>query len=203
MNPLSTTEKEQVARLLSYSSTVGGWYLLIMAGLVFVIWSLPLLNIIRITADRELFLIGFFVLGLAFLLPGLWMLNRRKKVRALLDGSFTAATAEVLAIDQSDPSTGLHIKLLVQSLDYQGVEAHLTVYGRPPWSVGEKVELLFLADGVRFFPRYLDFRTSFGYLQTAEQVDKAKMRKSITLIVLGSLVLFGVLMGAVVSAGNQ
>lgn len=203
MNPLSAQEKEQLARLLSYNTTVGGWFLLFMAGLIFVIWSLPLVGIINLTADLEEFLIGFFVLGLAFFLPGLWMLRRRKKVRGLLDGPLEFATAEVLAVDQSDPSNGLHAQLLVQTPNYQEVEAFLTIYGRSPWSVGEKVELLFLADGVRFFPRHLDFRSSFGTVQTPEQVDKVNIRKAIILIVLGSLVLLGALLAAVASLNNQ
>lgn len=197
MNPLTTAERDKLARHLSYSTTVGGWFLIGMAVFTAVLFTLPLFGILNnnnIQYDPAL-IGGLIPLLLAFLIPGIWLLRRRRKIRAQLDGDLLTGTADITKITGPDPYSGYTIKLRVNTPSGEQKEGTLNSYAKPTWQAGERIQLLFTADETLFFPRYSDINMNIGRLYTPQQTTTRKRWKYAIWLIIGGLLLIGFSIG--------
>ena len=195
MNPLTSEERDKLARHLAYNATAGGWFLLFMATFVLIIFTLPYLGILNF--DRwEPELIGAFIpFLLAFAVPGWWLINRRKHTRTMLDDPLLTGTAEIIHIDHTDPSSGWYVTLRVKTPSHTETESTLQSYAQPSWEVGEQIELLFTEDERRYFPRDLSHNANFGRIYTIDEKDANRRWGLVIGFIIGGLFLMGIIIG--------
>lgn len=197
MNPLTASERDKFARHLSYSATIGGWFLIGMGIFTGVLFLLPLFGILNnnnIEYDPAL-IGGLIPLLLAFFVPGIWLLRRRRKIRAQLDEPLLTGTADVAQVSGPDPYSGYTTNLRVKTPSGGQKESTLNSYAKPPWQSGERIQLLFTADESHFFPRHLDINMNLGRLYTPQQTTNRQRWKTVFWLIVGGLVLIGFSIG--------
>ena len=193
MELLSEAEKDKLARHLTYSATVGGNTFLGLGLLMVIALSLPLLGVTVEPIRYEPEVIGGLLpLLLAFFLPAIWLFRRRPAVRAQLDGSLQPASGNVTKVDHTMPSRGWFVTLEIRTPSLTVGEATLQSFAQPPWQVGEEIDLLFLPDNGRFFPRHLAHNSDMGRIFTPRQQTRQRSLKLAVALILGVFILFGI-----------
>jgi len=189
MNPiyLSETEKNDLLPRLSLSSTAGGWVFILMGLFPFMLLALAGLGVIPTAFEWTGDEIGVFITwGLAFLIPGFWLLRQKKKNSALLNGPMQRKTAVITRI-QSIPYYGWQMRLQIG--EQTGT---LRFVAKPEMIVGENLGL-FLTENGRFFPQNPTQTVDIGTIDTPQRQRRRRwLGGFITAVFLG-LILLGIL----------
>ena len=145
--------------------------------------------------------VGLGTLAMAFFVAGGWLIGRRRAIRRSLDDSLLPGRGEVVTVDPPSES-GWMIHLLLQTPSHMEVAGTMQGYGKPPWAVGETIDLIFLLNETRFFPREFDFKASLGVVHTADRVERGKRLKFVIYSVLALLLGIGMVIGILDSLGS-
>jgi hypothetical protein len=163
---LSEAEKERMAFWLARRAWVGGWFFVALAGVALLLmYSISAQGAVQKTDSAETWS-AFTVVALVLLGPGVWLLWRRRVIRAWLDEPLYAGSGRIVALKQV-PYSGYRVRLLLQH-DGEEFSAEMGFLGRPKWQIGEELALILWQNG-RFCPRAFDFIVDFGYLPTLKR----------------------------------
>lgn len=184
---LSDAEKNELLPRLSLSSTAGGWVFILMGLFPFALLALAGLGAIPTAFEWTGDEIGIFVTwGLAFLLPGIWLLRQKKKISVVLNGPMQRKTAVITHL-QSIPYYGWQMRLQVG--EQTGT---LRFVAKPEMIVGENVALYVTENG-RFFPQHPTQTVDVGTIDTPQRQRRGRwLGGFITAVFLG-LILLGIL----------
>ncbi len=184
---LSDTVKKESLRQLALSSTAGGWVFILMGLFPFVLLAFAGLGIIPTASEWTGDEVAVFVTwGLAFLLPGIWLLRHKKKISALLDEPMQSQTAVITHI-HAIPYFGWRMRLQIGEQT-----GRMRVVAKPQWAVGDKIELYVIENG-RFLPQAINQTVDLGTIDTPQSERRGRWGGGCITAVLIGLVLFGIL----------